>query len=200
VYREIEALGQGAGVQSERVSARSGQEFVRYRLPVSEAARVLRGIERELPGEVTSSVRACVRQFGKDTSELLSCVYRTRPMLHAAPGEALDFTCSVAEADEPAPCDAPPLTAPRPRTKRAEKKRTAALSELRAQIRERLDAQKRDAKRVMPTPAPRYDEVFAEGQRMLDELAGDPLDAEELEARFSNEIWHSRGRAEAELP
>ena len=31
-----------------------------------------------------------------------------------------------------------------------------------------------------PQPAPRYDEIFAEGQRWLDELAGEPLRADDL--------------------
>lgn len=77
--------------------------------------------------------------------------------------------------------------------------RASALEQLRARIQQRLrERLARGANAA--NPPPRYDEVFAEGQRHIEELAGKALVDGELEARFSDDIRHSRDRAATEIP
>ena len=51
--------------------------------------------------------------------------------------------------------------------------RDARIAQIRAVVQERLARQA--AVRGKPVPPPRYDEVFAEGMRWLDSLAGPPI-------------------------
>jgi hypothetical protein len=199
VYDRVQSLDAAPDVVAKRLASQYEQDFMRYSLPYGEAERVLRTLDRELPTALTSRLRGFVREFGKDTPTLLDYVYRTRPMLRAAPNETLDLASVVAEGPPRRVPEQVESAEPATLTVRAQKKRRAALDEMRGQLRRRLDKKRAERSRVMPTPAPRYDSVFAEGQQMLDRLAGEPLDAEALEARFSSEIWHSRGRAETEF-
>jgi hypothetical protein len=200
VFQRVEpaAVGVGAGVERIRGS-QFDQDFVRYRLDREEAEHRVREIERELPPELRHRIRGVVKDFGKDTQSLLDFVYRTRPMLRAAPGEDLDFYAVAVDAGPQPDRVGEPQPEARPASRKAEKRRSEAVEGLRqriqARLRERLSQHRRP-----PEPAPRYDEVFAEGQRQLDELAGDPLPDGEIEARFADDIWHSRGRADTELP
>ena len=54
--------------------------------------------------------------------------------------------------------------------------------------------------RAPASPAPRYDEVFIEGVRLLDELAGPPPSPLEAEAVFSADIWKSPTRGDPDVP
>jgi len=197
VFERIELAAIAFGAQIERIgSSQFENDFVRYRLDPRDAADRLSEIERILPAEVRSRVSRAVREFGNDTQRLLSFVYRTRPMLRAAPGENLDFYAVVAEVvPQPGRVAEPEAQY----TKKAEKRRKTALDELRSRIQQRL-RERLGRVTVAANPAPRYDEVFAEGQRQLEELAGEALAEGEIEGRFSDDIWHSRGRAETELP
>jgi hypothetical protein len=151
-----------------------------------------------VPPELRQRIRRTVKDFGKDTQSLLNLAYRTRPMLRAAPGEDLDFyAVAVDIGPQPDRVAEPPPEA-RPVSRKAEKRRSEAVEELRRRIQARLRERLAHRRRA-PDPAPRYDAVFAEGQRRLDELAGDPAPDGELEGKFSDDIWHSRGRSETEL-
>lgn len=197
VFERVEPGAIAFGAQIERISSSQFEnDFVRYRLDPRDAADRLSEIERTLPAEVRSRVNRAVHEFGNDTQSLLSFVYRTRPMLRAAPGANLDFYVVVAEVGpQPGRVAEPEAQY----SKKAEKRRRAALEELRSRIQQRL-RERLGRVTVAANPAPRYDEVFAEGQRQLEELAGEALAEGEIEGRFSDDIWHSRGRAETELP
>ncbi len=67
-------------------------EWYRWRL---RDERKLEEIEYQLPLVVSSAIRHCVHQFGKDAPSLLDHVYRTPPMLSAHPA-ALEFYFSYA--------------------------------------------------------------------------------------------------------
>lgn len=47
---------------------------------------------------------------------------------------------------------------------------------LRALVKQRLQLNRRAGRLVPPDPAPRYDEVFAMGQRWLDQLAAEEVE------------------------
>ena len=55
------------------------------------------------------------------------------------------------------------------------------LQQLRARVQQRLRELRERPQSVPPNPPPRYDEIFARGQRWLDELASEPDSHEEVE-------------------
>lgn len=55
------------------------------------------------------------------------------------------------------------------------------LEKIRSRLAERASKQQQNPQRLAPPqPPPRYDEVFAEGQRWLDSLAGDAIACETI--------------------
>jgi hypothetical protein len=152
-------------------------------------------LEDELPLEVTSAIKRAIRQFGSDTASLLHEVYRTRPMLEAAPGEVLKFE-PLREEGEPSvhePGVAPAVTPKQARTERE------SLRALRDRVRHRL-AEARTSGTAPVVLPPRYDDIFAQGQQWLDSLAGRELEAGEATMVVDEDVWKSRGRREPGIP
>lgn len=175
-----------------RYQSTFSDDFVRWMLVDDELYREL---EQTLPFDITRSVRRAVRDFGRDTQGLLSFVYRTRPMVRAAPGEPLDFSVtpevSGAHLDLP---EQPVLS------RKAQRRREEALANLRERVGARLSERLGTRHGAQRMAEPRYDDIFAEGQRVLDELAGPSLPDGALDVEFSDGIWKSRGRQDTELP
>lgn len=162
-------------------------EGVRWKLN-GPADKVISAIERTIPATIASRLGGFVRKFACDTSELLQFVYRTEPMLRAAPNEKLVFEHAVPVL-EPAFETAKPLT----------EKQRKRLREAAREAREKLKA--RSAPRyVVPEPAPVYDEVFEEGMKALDRDAGQEIVEIEGEVHFDSEVWKSRARNERGAP
>jgi hypothetical protein len=189
VYNRIGPATSAVGAAERRfTSTRSDTDGVRYRL---YDAHLLDRLENQLPTEVSGAVRRAVRSFGSDTASLLQHVYLTRPMLRAAPEEYLDF---APDAEEPAaaPAAAPSLT---PREQRDQK---AAIRALRERFRRRVLERPKPA--AAASPPPRYDEIFWEGVRMLDELAGQPVAPGEATMTVDEGVWKSRARRDPGIP
>jgi hypothetical protein len=170
-------------------STRFDDDFIRWRLTDDQLHAQL---ERQLPHPVTSAIRKAVRQYGKDTAELLNHVYTTRPMRRAAPGRELVF--AVAEPSAP-PAQA--VEPPAPLSARQEKKRKERLGRAKLDIKAKLAA--RRAARGQRTPvvrAPRYDELFERGLAWLDQVAGNPDTDLEGEAEFDQSVWDSETRGD----
>jgi hypothetical protein len=176
------------GARERRVSSpRFADDIIRWFVTDDERFDAL---ERELPASITSAVRRQVREHGNDTSGLLHFVYRTAPMLRAAPGEALSFSDL---AETPSPPAAPVVSL----TVRQEKKRREAMQALRDSVRAKLAVGTQ--KNVAPMPPPRYDDVFDEGTRWLDDLAvASPII--EGEIQFDAEVWKGKGRSDPGVP
>jgi hypothetical protein len=195
VNDRIPRAAESAG--AERLTFKSAKydgERTRYRLQDDAA---IDHLARVLPGEVASAVRHAVHEFTNDTYALLNHVYLTKPMLRAAPGEYLVFEGEEPAIEEVGKASAEPEGAKLSWKQR--KAKEAKLAALRKQVRERL------AERVSNAPAPvspqpRYDEVFFEGLRWLDELAGSSIEPTEAEAVFSDDIWKSGTRGGREVP
>jgi len=166
-------------------SPKSEKDGKRYSVQSPDADRLERDLEKKLPGEVTSAVRRAVASFGSDTSGLLHYVYRTAPMLRAAPNDSLDFALAPA-----ASVAAPPTAAVEPLSRRQEKKMESQLAAAREGMRARLSKSKQvTASKSAP---PRYDEIYAEGIKALDELAEvEPIRGE---VEFPGDIWKSGWR------
>ena len=189
VFERIEPAAEAVHAERRTFDYGGDQDGVRFQVRSNE---LIEKMELELPHVVVSAVKKAVREFHADTYDLLDFVYRTGPMTKAAPGDYLDFS------------PPPPTAAREPQaqyTARQLKKRRTQLRAVRDQIQEQLkrDIEKRKAKQQeLPQPAPRYDEVFANGQRWLDSLAG-PRISPEGELVFSDEVWKSNGRGDPDI-
>ena len=75
----------GAERQSFASNYQEREDWVRWSL--SDLGQ-LEAIGNQLPFAITSGLKADVRQVGQDTQGLLDYVYRTEPMLSAAPEAA----------------------------------------------------------------------------------------------------------------
>ena len=156
-------------------------------------------LERSLPRDICWAVRRGVREFGSDTYGLLHFVYQTAPMLNAAPRELLDFRHAVPEPAVEITTEEGAALVPTELSERGKRRRREALEDLRRRVRERLDGLPVAKKMVAPTP-PRYDEVFYEGLKWIDELDGDPIKSSTGEIVFSNDLWKSPDRSDPGVP
>lgn len=189
VFQRIPVAARGIGAEERRFPSKFKEEdAVRWR---AREGDLLGRLDSLLPRSVTSSLRRAVRDYGNDTSSLLHYVYRTPPMLKAAPGEALDFR--TATEDKPARSTIsehevlPPISKTKARN-------------LKALVKRRREERRQAKALVIPDPPPRYDEVFAEGQKWLDGLAGPPIEPETGRLQFSESVWKSSARGEPEIP
>ncbi|MBI2840461.1 MAG: hypothetical protein HYX75_19250 [Acidobacteria bacterium] len=179
----------------EHASARYEADVLRYRLTDDD---ILDRRERELPHVLTSIIRSCLREFSNDTHSLLHHVYRTWPMLIAAPGDLLSFA-PPAESDVQVVAESGGQEDGSEMTSREKRLRRDRLAVLRGKIRERLEETVARSTSP-PTPPPRYDEVFADGVAWLDELAGSPPEPVSGEVQFSTDVWRSPTRRDPEVP
>lgn len=123
----------------------------------------------------------------------MHAVYKTRPMLSAAPEEALNFTMVVRET---APAYAPETERAKvPEGKRARARR---LNIIRAEVQARLA--KASVASGGLVAKPRYDDVFAAGVEWLDQLGGEPVAETEGKLTIGQEVWKSDARREPEIP
>jgi len=160
---------------------------VRWKL-ASRPDPLIEEIEKQIPGLLASAMRRAVREFGADTPGLLHHVYRTRPMLHAAPLDMLDFSRAVPEP-------IPQFEKPQELTAKQKKKLRAAIQAAKEQ---RSAKAKR---RYVTIETSIYDDVFAKGVESLDRDGGDELvEFKGTTIAFSDEIWRSKGRHDDGIP
>ena len=158
---------------------------------------LLQEIEKKLPLAIITCLKRDIHRFGQDTPSLLSHVYRTSPMLSAAPNENLDFTHlnqTSKNIDRPSPLKRENLTA------RKKKKFKKGILKLREKNAKRQSTKRRKTKLVNPVTSPRYDDVYYDGLKWLDSLAGPPIAEGKKEAIFSNSVWKSSTRKGKDVP
>jgi hypothetical protein len=194
VFARIEPALIAIGAEAKRMPSAFGDDFVRYRVPsTAHARRVRERGEAELPAPVQFRVEHAVREFGQDTASLLHSVYKTLPMLSAAPEEALNFTLV---ARETAPDYAPATERAKvPEGKRARARR---LNDIRAEVQARLAKAAVAGGGVQAEP--RYDDVFAAGVEWLDQLGGEPVAETEGKLTIGQDVWKSDARREPDIP
>lgn len=161
------------------------QDCIRWSL---RDERLLEDKAQQLPSSVTVPLRWAVRKFGKDTSFLLDYVYKTMPMLCAAPGEQLDFSIAQNVSSEE------PTSEPLKMDCLSNKKKKLLGQRLRELGKKYRNRRRKEAAFVNPAPSPRYDDVYFEGLAWLDSLAGPPLSEGEYKVEFSDEVWKSAAR------
>lgn len=150
---------------------------------------LLEKIEREIPVEITSYLKWCINTFKQDTPSLLDYVYKTEPMLNAAPNEFLNFKIvvsqqSVSSAEKPQLR----MDSLSNRKKKLFKER---MHELR---KERANKKHQIRELVNPIAESTIDEIYWDGLRWLDELAGQPFEEKNIKVKFSPDVWHSTNR------
>ena len=188
VYARIEpAL---SAIDAERRSFESNyeekQDWVRWSLSDEEQ---LEEIGNQLSFAITSGLKEDVRRFGQDTQSLLHHVYRTEPMLSAAPNELLDFTVVAQDISMNKPVPTPlRMDGLSAKKKKQFKERMRAL---RARYKNR---ERKDHKLINPVKDARYDDAYVEGMNWLDSLAGEPLREGEHIVQFSDDVWKSATR------
>ena len=195
LYQRIEPALLATGAEKKVYpSTKYEKDCVRWSIQNDE---MLEELDSELSIILTGSIQSSVHKFGSDTEGLLHFVYKTAPMLQASPGETLDFTphkSNVQESEQAQKED----TSPIPLTTRQLKKRKEKLSAIRKSLKERLDKKKKQV-RFIPTP-PRYDDVFFEGVKYLDSLAGEPIEPLEGTLIIADSVWKSKARFDPDVP
>lgn len=186
IFRRIEPATVSIGAAERVFTSRYQEDARRWSL---RDPRKLEYLEEKIPWEVTRVLRRAVHEFGSDTKNLLHHVYQTDPMLKAAPGDPLSFRPARPER-EPGPPVAPP----------AASLSKTAVKKLKARIADRL-REKREERAAGLEPAPRYDEVFLDGQQWLDSLTEvEPIEGSRGRLHFPDEIWTSPARGDRDLP
>lgn len=143
--------------------------------------------DRELPSEITIHLRKHIHNFGSDTPGLLDFVYKTWPMLSAAPNEYLDFSPSMEDSiktsNESLKMDE--------LSNNKKKKFSEKMQMLRESYKNKRTS---EGTLVNPASKARYDDVFDEGIDWLESLAGPELDPGEKIVNFSDDVWKSTTR------
>ena len=187
VYQRVEPAVQA--IHAEQITLQSDfgeQDWIRYRLNDSQA---LDEIERKIPGSIALPLRQQVRKFLGDTPSLLDYVYKTQPMLHAAPAEQLDLSLACIEV-----CLAPGNDEAE-HILRMEQLSNKKRKQFHRRIRKIHESHIAKPELMNPVKTPRYDKIYACGIAWLEELAGRPqLESSELVAEFSDDVWNSSTR------
>jgi hypothetical protein len=195
-YSRIDPALQEVGATCKNTPSRYEGDFTRWSIVDDELYRRLGG---ELPSSVVRSVKHNVHRFNRSTEDLLHFVYTTRPMLRARPEEIIDFTLPDSLAKKL-------IKAVEQISKEADEEKLSfkqkqrkklAREQFRAAILQRL-GEKMKKKRVRPSP-PRHDDVYFEGIRVLESLAGENIKPEKGVVRFSDDIWKSKARFDPDL-
>lgn len=179
----------GAEVKTFPSDYEDKQYWTRYFL---RDEHLLREKASALPGAITLSLPMNIRRYGKDTPTLLDYVYRTAPMLVAAPGETLDLSI---ETQPSMIRDGDP---PKPKAETLSVKRHRKLGERIASLSTRERG--KSPRLINPVNTARYDEVYMAGLTWLDELAGPTVQPGEYTAEFSEDIWKSPTRKGPDAP
>ena len=194
VFQRIEPALQSADAEAKRMSSRYADDFTRYRLAGYDAEQIRSEAERVLPMLVQSTLSRAIHEFGSDTASLLRHVYRSAPMVNAAPEEVLDFATAVRETREVYTSS---VNEPLVRANKRERQRR--MNEIREEVQRRL-SKRQPLTPPSLGPAPRYDDVFAAGVQWLDELAGAPVPPAAGELTIDQSVWKSQARREPDVP
>lgn len=156
--------------------------------------QLLHRIEQQLPIHITRDLKRDIHKFRKDTSSLLDYIYKTPPMLSAAPNEYLDFAIEEA-AHIPEERNPHNLMMDQLSIKKQKK-----FKDRMKKIRAEHESGTRDThkKLVIPT-SPRYDQTYAQGIEWLEEQAGQKFSDKEIIIEFSDDVWKSSTRKKKDV-
>ena len=194
VYHRIEPVMNATQANVKKVSSsKFKDDFFRYSLSDDDLYNEL---YNTLPLEITGTLKKLIHAYGNDTAELLHYVYRTRPMICTPPGESLIFE-SIKLIEVEITTD-PQIPKEKLSVKRKRLKKEA-IEKLKKEMAIRLEktlTKKKEKKQFTP---PRYDDVYFEGVRWVESLAGNPIEPEEGMIEVSPDFWKSSFRTDDEL-
>lgn len=193
-YTRIEPALKEIGATRKEVPSKYEGDIVRW---VVRNDDLYRHLSEKLPSELSRSIRTYVHQFNGLTEDLLHFVYETRPMLKARPGALLDMSAASKESFTELHCPENSITTPKDLSFKEKKRRRQAIETLREHLRGRLEARMR-LPRVKPR-APRHDDVYYEGLKALESLAGEDIQATKGIVHFSDDIWESKARFDPDV-
>ena len=193
-YLRIEPALQKIGATQKTISAQYEGDFVRWSIQDDQLYRQLTG---ELPFVIAHTIQKYVHRFNGMTEDLLHFVYNTWPMLRAKPGELLDFALATQLQEESSYHVEYSNIQSKERSVKQKKKKMQAIEQLKKQFQERLEAKKKKPK-MKPRP-PRYDDIFYEGVKTLDALAGEDILIREGIVEFSDDLWKSKARFDPDV-
>ena len=188
VYERIDPATQAIHADKLKFESNYGDEdWVRYRLRDTER---LKELERAIPSAIRLHLIREVHKFLGDTPSLLDYVYKTEPMLSAAPEEIIDLSL-VAESKR----DSESLVGESASPLRIEQLSNRKKKRFHERVRKLHEKQVVKPNLVNPVKAPRYDNVYEQGVAWLNEIAGSPqLEPGEFTAEFSDDVWKSTTR------
>jgi hypothetical protein len=191
VYKQIEPALNAIGAIKNTYPSKYEDDTVRWIL--KERPYQAEEIERDVNIVPRQAMKKFIHQFGSDTESLLKYVYLTKPMLTAAPEEILNLE-QLAASSEKINID----------KQTVEKSKKVMISnnkqnQIRQHIQLRLVEEKKRRAMKKLSPAPRYDDIFLQGQEWLDSLAGEPIQQSKGELQFSPDIWKSKSRFDPDV-
>ena len=184
VYDRIEPALSAIGTQIFFIENKNKEDWFKWQ---NTDETLQNEIECQLPLVIIAHLKKDIHKFGQDTPALLRYIYRTSPMLWAAPHDVLDFYHLKTPSNNKIPQNNTEIS------KRKQKKLKEKMRNLRA-----LGSQKTMPKRkktfVNPPIIARQDEIYLKGMDWLDSLAGVQIPEGEQQIVFSDLIWQSLAR------
>lgn len=186
VYEQIEPALLAINADKKVMDGDYGekQEWVRYWF---RDEQLLSDKERQLPPEIKLHLRREIHKYGSDTTTLLDYIYKTKPMISAAPNEYLDFLVAI---DDSSPIESQAL-----RIDNASNKKKKKFKVGMQKIQQSYNDKKASKGKLVPlVKEPVFDEIYDEGVAWLNQLAGPEITPGEKSAHFSDEVWKSSTR------
>lgn len=194
VLNRIEPALVSIAAEKKIIQSDKFDDFVRWKC---NNPSLIDDIEASIDTLTALAVKAAVRTHGKDTESLLHHVYKTSPMVNAAPNELLDFSFAVFER----PAAREELCVESGLSIKQAKKRKAKIENIKKGFHERFAKKKaKQESRSSKQPEPRYDAVFFEGVEALEKLAGEEIKTGKMTCSFNDDYWKSKARYDPELP
>ena len=190
-YNRIDPALEFVGATKKKIESDKHDDFIRW---CADDYDLFDKLNAKMDLTIAGNVQKFFRKFGNDTYGLLDFVYKTKPMLNAAPEEILDFM-TAARVDIKNVVEKPKV----PITDRQKKMQRKKLLDFKEHLNRKLE-EKAIARQVEAcTLPPRYDEVFFEGLSQLDQDAGVPPIEGTYVVAFKEDVWKSNARHDPEL-
>lgn len=175
-------------------SAYSEEDYERWLLRDDEARSIS---ERVIGVEIAGLVKRLINEYSNCTGDLLDFVYRTPPMLRAAPRERLDFTPSgwAFKVHTSSVTKKKPVSL----TMKQNKKMKVWETMMKARIATKLTEMRAARASDVPSPEPRYDNIFFAAVESMNKSDLPALPTTRVTAKFSSEVWKSKARYDPDL-
>lgn len=193
-YSRLEPALLEIGATRHRFTSKYSDDAIRWTMSDDDLYYQL---AKEIPETLTRSIRKYVHQFNGETEDLLHFVYNTVPMLRAKPHEALDFSAVGSDLKKPTVSNISVSKTSDDLSYKQRKKLKETRETFKIHFRDRLQA-KMSKPRVKPRP-PRYDEIYHEGIKTFESMAGEHIIETKGILEFSDDIWKSKSRFDPDV-